>query len=67
MRTFYKIHLLQGCQFHAVSFAVQFRWKAAGSERELDEASSGGDHDEDGGARQGLHEGQTKGEFPMWK
>ena len=42
-------------------FAVQFRGEAAGSEGELDEASAGGDDDQDGGARQGIHEGQTEG------
>ena len=42
-------------------FIVQFRGKAARSEGKLDEAAAGGDHDQDGGARQGFHEGQTEG------
>ena len=52
---------MQRWDFVASLFAVQFRWEAAGSEGELDEASAGGDDDQDGGARQGVHEGQTEG------
>ena len=44
--------------------AVQFRGKAPGSEGKLDEAATGGDYDQDGGARQGVHEGQTEGDLP---
>ncbi len=44
-----------------VFFAVQLRGEAAGPEGELDEATPGGDHDQDGGAGQGIHEGQAEG------
>ena len=56
-----------------VLFSVQFRGKAARSEGKFDEAATGGDHDQDGGARQGFHEGQAEGDdfqvlavFTVW-
>ena len=43
--------------------AVQLRWEATRSERELHEAPPGGNPHQDGGPRQGIHEGQAEGEF----
>ena len=64
----------QGLNPFRFSLSVQLRGQAPGSEGQLDEAAAGGDHDQDGRARKGIHEGQTEGnqrvydtrKFPYW-
>ena len=46
-----------------LAVSVQLCGQAAGSEGELDEEAAGGDHDQDGCTRQGIHEGQTVGTY----